>query len=62
MPDTLDNWGKAVGMTAKRLAALLDEHHFLTRKERDRLTTRITINGVLANGYLIRHEFLTAKL
>ena len=51
------NWG----LSAKKLARLIDEEGYLTRPEGDRLTTRRTIQKVNVTGYCLSAEFATAS-
>lgn len=61
LPDTLEKLGMNWGLSAKKLARLIDEEGYLTRPEGDRLTTRRTIQKVNVTGYCLSAEFATAS-
>ncbi|MFV7360736.1 DUF927 domain-containing protein [Citrobacter portucalensis] len=61
LPDTLEKLGMNWGLSAKKLARLIDEEGYLTRPEGDRLTTRRTIQKVNVTGYCLSGEFATAS-
>jgi hypothetical protein len=60
LPDTLEKLGMNWGLSAKKLARLIDEEGYLTCPEGDRLTRR-TIQKVNVTGYCLSAEFATAS-
>ena len=60
LPNTLEKLGMNWGLSAKKLARLIDEEGYLTRPEGDRLTTRRTIQKVNVTGYCLSAEFAKA--
>ncbi|MGR6721333.1 DUF927 domain-containing protein [Yersinia intermedia] len=61
LPDALEKLGMSLGLSAKKLARLLDSEGYLTRPEGDRLTTRRTIRKVSVTGYCISSAFTDAE-
>lgn len=61
LPDTLETLGAAWGLSAKKLARLIDDENYLIRPEGDRLTTRKTMRKVSVTGYCISAAFVTAS-
>lgn len=61
LPDTLDKLGESWGLSAKKLAQLIDAKGHLKRCEDDRLTTRKVIQKVSVTGYCISATFAAAS-
>ncbi|EKN3392579.1 DUF927 domain-containing protein [Yersinia enterocolitica] len=61
LPDTLEKLGEYWGLSAKKLALLLDAAGYLKRCEDDRLTTRKVIQKVSVTGYCVSSTFAEAQ-